>query len=188
MTLSGTATDTGGGVVGGVEVSVDGGTTWHPATGRASWSYTWSTGASGVVTLKSRAADDSGNLETPAVGSTSQWAQGPRAPVRAEPVGGQAVPITAADPDTSAVELGVKLRADVAGSICGLRFYKSSANTGTHVGRLWTNSGQLLAQGTFTNETTSGWQQVNFAIAGDHHRQQCVCGLLSCAEWPLCRG
>ena len=34
VTISGTATDTGGGVVGGVEVSVDGGATWHPATGR----------------------------------------------------------------------------------------------------------------------------------------------------------
>ena len=30
ITISGTATDAGGGVVGGVEVSVDGGTTWHP--------------------------------------------------------------------------------------------------------------------------------------------------------------
>ena len=33
VTINGTATDTGG-VVGGVEVSVDGGITWHPATGR----------------------------------------------------------------------------------------------------------------------------------------------------------
>ena len=38
--ITGTATDTGGGVVGGVEVSVDGGT-WHPATGRENWSYSW---------------------------------------------------------------------------------------------------------------------------------------------------
>ena len=30
-TITGTATDTGGGVVAGVEVSTDGGTTWHPA-------------------------------------------------------------------------------------------------------------------------------------------------------------
>ena len=35
VTISGTATDTGGGVVGGVEVSTDDGATWHPATGRA---------------------------------------------------------------------------------------------------------------------------------------------------------
>jgi hypothetical protein len=31
------------------------------------------------------------------------------------------------------------------------------------VGALWSTGGQLLAQATFTNETTSGWQQVNFA-------------------------
>jgi hypothetical protein len=34
VTISGTAADTGGGVVGGVEVSTDNGTSWHPATGR----------------------------------------------------------------------------------------------------------------------------------------------------------
>ena len=35
VTITGTASDTGGGVVAGVEVSTDGGTTWHPATGHA---------------------------------------------------------------------------------------------------------------------------------------------------------
>ncbi len=38
VTISGSASD-GGGVVGGVEISVDGGTSWHPAVGRSSWSY-----------------------------------------------------------------------------------------------------------------------------------------------------
>ncbi len=38
----------------------------------------------------------------------------------------------------------------------GVRFYKSAANTGTHIGSLWSASGQLLAQATFTNETASG--------------------------------
>jgi len=66
--ISGTATDTGGGVVAGVEVSVDGGATWHPATGLTSWSYTWTPTASGYFTIKSRAVDDSGNLETPSAG------------------------------------------------------------------------------------------------------------------------
>jgi hypothetical protein len=61
------------------------------------------------------------------------------------------------------VELGVKFRSDVAGSITGIRFYKASANTGTHVGNLWTSTGTLLATATFTGETASGWQQVNFA-------------------------
>jgi hypothetical protein len=68
VAISGTATDAGGGVVGGVEVSVDGGTTWRRATGRASWSYSWTPTAIGTVTIRSRAADDSGNLEAPAAG------------------------------------------------------------------------------------------------------------------------
>jgi hypothetical protein len=67
-----------------------------------------------------------------------------------------------AGPD-SAVELGVKVKADVSGNITGVRFYKSTNNTGTHVGNLWTSSGTLLSSATFTNETASGWQQVNFS-------------------------
>jgi Bacterial Ig-like domain/Bacterial Ig domain len=67
VTISGTATDTGG-AVGGVEVSVDGGATWRRASGRASWSYTWTPTANGTVTIRSRAADDSGNLEAPSAG------------------------------------------------------------------------------------------------------------------------
>ena len=61
------------------------------------------------------------------------------------------------------VELGVKFRSDVAGRITGIRFYKASANTGRHVGNLWTSSGTLLATAIFNGETASGWQQVNFA-------------------------
>jgi hypothetical protein len=60
--------------------------------------------------------------------------------------------------------LGVKFRSDVAGQITGIRFWKASPNdNGTHIGLLYTSSGALLAQATFTAETTGGWQQVNFA-------------------------
>jgi hypothetical protein len=76
VAISGTATDTGGGVVAGVEVSVDGGATWHPATGRASWTYTFTPASSGTITLRSRAVDDSGNLETPTAGVTISVALG----------------------------------------------------------------------------------------------------------------
>ncbi len=62
----------------------------------------------------------------------------------------------------SAVQLGVKFRSDVAGTIRGIRFYKGAANTGTHVGSLWSSTGTRLATATFTGETGSGWQQVNF--------------------------
>jgi Bacterial Ig domain/Purple acid Phosphatase, N-terminal domain len=68
-TISGTASDTGGGVVAGVEVSVDGGSTWHPATGTGSWTYTWKPLRAGSATIRSRAVDDSGNLETPTAGT-----------------------------------------------------------------------------------------------------------------------
>ena len=72
VTVSGTAADTGGGRVGGVEVSVDGGATWHPATGRESWSYTWTPTVSGQVAVRSRAVDDSGNLEGADTGGGGQ--------------------------------------------------------------------------------------------------------------------
>ncbi|WP_433971185.1 DUF4082 domain-containing protein [Tunturiibacter lichenicola] len=60
-------------------------------------------------------------------------------------------------------ELGVQFKSDTTGYITGLRFYKATTNTGTHVAHLWTTSGVLLQSATFTNETASGWQQVNFA-------------------------
>jgi uncharacterized protein DUF4082/Big-like domain-containing protein/fibronectin type III domain protein len=74
---------------------------------------------------------------------------------------GAATPAAASSNDISAVELGVKFRSTVDGVITGLRFYKGPANTGTHVGSLWSSTGTLLATVTFTNETASGWQQVN---------------------------
>jgi hypothetical protein len=61
------------------------------------------------------------------------------------------------------LELGVSFKSDVSGAITGIRFYKSSANTGVHVGRLWSHTGALLASVTFTGETASGWQQANFS-------------------------
>src|SRR5262249_33190959 len=65
--------------------------------------------------------------------------------------------------DANAVELGVKFQADRDGYITGVRFYKGSGNTGTHVGNLWASDGTLLATATFPNETATGWQQVNFS-------------------------
>ena len=68
----------------------------------------------------------------------------------------------AEEDDPNAVELGVKFRSDEAGFITGLRFYKTSGNTGTHVGHLWAAGGAQLAEATFSGETASGWQQVSF--------------------------
>jgi uncharacterized protein DUF4082 len=43
-----------------------------------------------------------------------------------------------------------------------VRFYKGSNNTGTHIGDLWSNTGNKLAEVTFSAESASGWQQANF--------------------------
>ncbi len=72
------------------------------------------------------------------------------------------VPAVASQPDAQAIEVGVKFQANVAGNVAGIRFYKGTDNTGTHVGTLWDSAGTQLAQATFANETASGWQTVLF--------------------------
>jgi hypothetical protein len=74
-----------------------------------------------------------------------------------------AVPSVADVGPDSPVELGVSFKSDVSGYVTGIRFYKSAANTGTHVGNLWSSTGALLGNATITGETASGWQQVNFS-------------------------
>ncbi|HLH34946.1 MAG TPA: DUF4082 domain-containing protein [Alloacidobacterium sp.] len=159
VTVTGTASDSGGGVVGGVEVSGDNGATWHPATGRGTWSYTWTPTVTGATKLLSRAVDDSANLETahginitvnPQTCPCSIW-------------NSSSVPQSPDSGDGNSVEVGLKFRADADGNVLGVRFYKAAANTGTHVGHLWSSNGTLLATATFTGESASGWQQVNFS-------------------------
>jgi LmbE family N-acetylglucosaminyl deacetylase len=74
-----------------------------------------------------------------------------------------ALPQVAAEPDSTAYELGVRFTSDVAGYVTAIRFYKGTGNTGTHVGHLWSATGTQLAAATFTNESATGWQQVTFA-------------------------
>src|SRR6267378_3072912 len=73
------------------------------------------------------------------------------------------VPATVDSGSSGPVELGVSLKADTSGTVTAIRFYKSAANTGLHVGHLWSRTGALLATVTFTGETSSGWQQANFS-------------------------
>ena len=72
-------------------------------------------------------------------------------------------PATPDSGDGHSVVLGVKFSTSVAGTVTGIRFYKTSTNIGTHVGSLWTTGGTLLASGTFTGESASGWQQLTFS-------------------------
>jgi methionine-rich copper-binding protein CopC len=154
--VTGTASDTGGGAVAAVEVSTDGGLTWHRATGRNAWTYAWTPSTAGTTVLLSRAVDDSGNIQSTTasrsvkvIGPISFW-------------GNNTTPATPAQNDSGAVELGMKFTSDVAGYITSIRFYKGTGNTGTHVGHLWTATGTLLGSATFANETATGWQQVDF--------------------------
>ena len=130
VTITGTAVDAGGGVVGGVEVSTTAETPGTLPSGRGSWSYVWSPDTSGTANIKSRAVDDSGNIETPGpgvtvnlTGQTDMWSS-------------TTVPQIVDSGDGSSVNLGVKFTSSQAGYITGVRFYKSAANTGTHVGNL----------------------------------------------------
>ncbi|MFZ0826002.1 MAG: N,N-dimethylformamidase beta subunit family domain-containing protein, partial [Verrucomicrobiia bacterium] len=159
VVISGTASDVGGRVA-GVDVSTDGGTSWHPATGTTNWTYSWTILQAGTLTIKSRATDDSCNMETPGSGInvTVNSTVGTIWPNTLTPGTADA----GSDP-SGPVELGVRFRSDVAGSITGIRFYKASANTGTHVGNLWAADGTLLRSVTFTGESGSGWQQANFS-------------------------
>ena len=75
---------------------------------------------------------------------------------------GASAPATIDSGDGHSVVVGVKFRSEVPGTVTGVRFYKASTNTGTHIGSLWSSTGTQLASATFTGESTSGWQQVNF--------------------------
>src|ERR1035437_7414752 len=161
ITISGTASDSGGVVAGG-EGSTHGGQTRHPGHpggaggANVNWPYTWVAHGNPSTTIQSRAVDDSGNIETPSAGVTLNVG----CPCS---IFGSTAPAVADSGDPTPVEVGVKFTSDKFGSISGIRFYKASANTGTHVGNLWSSSGQKLASATFTNESSSGWQTVTFS-------------------------
>ena len=160
VTVSGTATDGGGGTIGVVEVSTDGGTTWHPASGRTAWSYTWALATAGPATIMVRATDDSANTQSVPAQVT---VDGTTACACASLWNSAATPLVTSSFDTGNVEVGVKFRTDVAGTITGLRFYKGAWSLGQHVGSLWKADGTLLRSAPFVGETASGWQQINFA-------------------------
>jgi len=159
VAISGTATDSGGGIVGGVEVSTDNGTTWHPATGRGSWTYSWTPGNTGATTIRVRASDDSANVGADASVAVTVGTRSCPCTIWSS----SATPATPADPDGTGTEVGTKFRTDVAGQVTAIRFYKATTNTGTHVGHLWTAAGAQLASVTFAGESGSGWQQANLS-------------------------
>ncbi len=157
VTATGTAADVGGRVA-GVEVSTDGGATWHPASGTTSWTYSYVQTGSGAASVRARAVDDSSNIG-PSSTASSLTVSCPCS------IFGAQVPTTPATTDSSAVELGLRFTPTVNGFVTGVRFYKGTGNGGTHTGTLWSAGGTALAQVTFAGESTTGWQQATFAQA-----------------------
>ncbi len=158
VNISGTATEVGGGKVARTEVSTDGGTTWKKAEGTTAWSYIWTPMTEGAATIKVRSIDDSLNIGTI---TTINLTVGPQdCPCTVFP--STVVPAVPAVSDFSAVELGAKFRTTTPATAVGVRFYKGTGNTGTHIGRIWNRNGVLLASGTFANESASGWQTLTF--------------------------
>ncbi|QUS35687.1 DUF4082 domain-containing protein [Falsirhodobacter algicola] len=158
ITLTGTATDTGGGSVAVVEVSTDGGQRWHRATGYTNWSYTWTPLAGGTFDILTRAVDDSVNLETPGAPTSITIEAAPTVSVF-QP---SAQPDDTSSADTGQVNLGMSFTSSEAGSIVGMRYYKGLGDGGTHVGSVWAADGTLLKSATFSADGTEGWQTVSF--------------------------
>ena len=73
------------------------------------------------------------------------------------------VPVHAESADSNSVNVGVRFRSTTAGQILGIRFYKGPDNSGTHVGSLWSAAGKRLGSVTFSDETSTGWQDAKFA-------------------------
>ncbi|HEY1216191.1 MAG TPA: DUF4082 domain-containing protein [Bryobacteraceae bacterium] len=126
--------------------------------------YKWTVSvSSSSATLMARAVDDSANLQATATSVAFAVSGGPSCPCSIW--NNSTAPGTPSASDSAAVELGLKFRSDVNGFITGVRSYKGSGNAGTHIGNLWSSAGAKLASVTFTNETTTGWQQANFSSA-----------------------
>ena len=134
VTVTGTANDAGG-VIADVDVSTDGGKTWHPAS--SSVGAATKTGAillqrqrRELTQFESRAVDDSLNLETPAAGTS--YKSSPSSALNLFGSSARRPWQTSTDPN--GVEVGFKFTSITNGQITGIRFYKGPLNTGTHIG------------------------------------------------------
>ncbi len=111
-------------------------------------------GARFTATIRAAVTDVAGN----ALGADHVWSFTTTA--LASLWNSDAVPANADSFDANAVELGVKFRSDVAGSITAIRFYKGPNDNGSHTVSLWRTDGTLLARADAASASGSGWQTV----------------------------
>ncbi len=121
--------------------------------------FTPTTGYTGPASFQYAISDGRGGTSTATVGLTVNTQSS--APLSL--FSASSTPSFTSVGDPNSVELGMKFQSSTDGFITGISFYKGTQNTGTHVADLWSSTGTPLASATFTNETATGWQQVNFA-------------------------
>ena len=161
MTITGTATDTGG-TVAGVEVSTDSGTRGTRPRARRLVLQLERPRLADARRSWSRAIDDSRQRRVPVAERDRQR----RLPVHAGRARTRRRPSsTSRTPARSRSASASRPTSTASSPACAST--RRRANTGTHVGNLWTTSGTLLATGTFSGETASGWQQLNFTTPVD---------------------
>lgn len=157
VTITGTASDVGG-IVAGVNISTDGGASWHPTTGTTNWSYNWTVTGIGTQQIQVRAIDSSVNLQTTLTTLSVTANPSPYTSLFSL----TDTPSQTSNNDGQPIELGVKFSSAASGTIAGIRFYRGNSDTGTDIVDLWSTTGTLLATGIYSGSGT-GWQTVTFA-------------------------
>lgn len=61
-------------------------------------------------------------------------------------------------------EQAIQFTSTESGKITHIRFWKVAEECGSHVGRIWSDTGALLRTVPFNNETPSGWQKAALSI------------------------
>lgn len=107
-----------------------------------------------------------------AAGGVLVWLTGPGEQRRLEPRDEQAMlsvlpadarPLsTELTPDANSVELGLRFKAGVAGTVAGLRLYRGQSGEVAHDARLWAPDGTMLRDVRFEAPAAPGWQNALF--------------------------
>jgi hypothetical protein len=150
----------------GVEFYVDNSLVASSTT--APFAFTWNSASvpNGRHDLQFRGVDSAGLKNVSA--RTTVFTSNVGAPP--SPAPGLSLWPTSAQPGThyprnvQAVELGVKFKADVAGTVSAIRFYRNSTSTNGYTVHLWSSTGTLLATGHGNDgPSTPGWTEIAFA-------------------------
>ncbi|MBP1807353.1 DUF4082 domain-containing protein [Rubellimicrobium aerolatum] len=170
--LTGTATDDDGdpattdGVVALVEVSVDGGRSWHPAQGTTRWRYAWQPEAEGPHEIRARAIDDSLNVAGLALDGGRVQVTAPLRPATFSLFEATRPPQadTVVFDDGRSVQLGMRFQVGLPGEATGIRYWRTDADAGDsdiRLGHLWRDGdGALLGTATIASGSGQvGWQE-----------------------------